>query len=77
MDFIKLYFILGLAMLLVVLWDYRFLPKTARRLTKPADENDAGFALITRAIRNYLVMGLFAFFLWPLVVGIELSGDKK
>jgi hypothetical protein len=76
MDFIKIYVILGLAMLLVVLWDYKFLPNTAKRLTKPAGEEDAGFSLITRAIRNYLLMALFAFLLWPVVVGIELSGDR-
>jgi hypothetical protein len=76
MGFIKIYFILGLAMLLVVLWDYKILPKTAKRLTKPAGENDAGFSLIIRNIRNYLLMALFAFFLWPVVVGIELSGDR-
>jgi hypothetical protein len=77
MDFIKIYFILGLALALVVLWDYKFLPKTAKRLVKPAGENDAGFSLVTRAIRNYLLMALFAFFLWPVVVGIELSGGKE
>ena len=77
MVFIKIYFILGLAMVLVVLWDYRSLPKTAKRLVKPAGENDAGFSLITRSIRNYLLMALFAFFLWPVVLRIELSGDKK
>ena len=77
MGFIKIYFILGLAMLLVVLWDYKILPKTAKRLTKPAGENDSGFALITRPIRNYLLMALFAFFLWPVAVMIELYGGKE
>jgi hypothetical protein len=77
MGFIKIYFILGLAMVLVVLWDYKFLPKTAKRLVKPAVENDSGFAPITRSIRNYLLMALFAFFLWPVAVAIELYGGKE
>ncbi len=73
---IEIYFILGLAMLLVVLWDYKFVPKTASWLTKKAEEGEAGFALIVNAIRNLTLMALFAFFLWPLVVVMELS-DKK
>jgi len=71
-DIIEAYFLLGLAMALVVLFDYKYLPKTASRLTKPAKEGETGFALITNAIRNMLVMALFAFFLWPVVVWIEL-----
>jgi hypothetical protein len=76
MDMLKIYFILGLAMALVVLFDYKFLPKTASRLTKPVGEGESGFALITNAIRNMLVMALFAFFLWPVVVWMELRKGK-
>jgi len=77
MDILKIYFILGLAMALVVLFDYKILPKTASRLTKPAGEGESGFALITNAIRNMLMMALFAFFLWPVVVWMELRGEKE
>jgi hypothetical protein len=73
MNFIKIYFILGLAMCLVVLWDYKYLPKTANRLVKqPGDKT--GFSLVVLAVRNLMLMTLFAFFLWPLVVVIESSG---
>jgi len=77
MDILKIYFILGLAMVLVVLFDYKILPKTASRLTKPAGKDESGFALITNAIRNILMMALFAFFLWPVVVWMELRAGKK
>ena len=74
---IKIYFILGLAMLLVVLWDSKYVPKTASRLTKQAGGNESGFFLITNAVRNLMLMALFVFFLWPLVVIMELSGKKE
>jgi len=77
MFFIKIYFILGLAMLQVVLWDFKYFPKTASRLTKPAGEKDAGFSLVLVAVRNLTLMALFVFFLWPVVVAIELSGGMK
>jgi len=78
MNFIQIYFALGSAMLLVVLWDYQSLPKTAKRLTKQAGENAKGFALITNAIRNLTLMALMGFFLWPIVVWLEMftEGDK-
>jgi len=76
MDILKIYFILGLAMALVVLFDYKILPKTANRLTKPAGHGETGFALITNSIRNMLVMAVFAFFLWPVVVWMELRKEK-
>ena len=76
MDILKIYFILGLAMVLVVLFDYKILPNTASRLTKPAGEGESGFAPITNAIRNLLMMALFALFLWPVVVWLELRGGK-
>ncbi len=73
---VKIYFILGLAMFFVVLWDYKYLPMTANRLVKqPGDK--AGFSIIVLAVRNLMLMTLFAFFLWPLVVAWELSGNKE
>ena len=77
MYFFIIYFIPGLAMFLVVLWDYKYLPKTASRLTKQAGENESGFSLIVLAVRNLMLMALFAFFLWPVVLVMELSGEKK
>lgn len=76
MYLIKAYFILGLAMCLVVLWDYQCLPGTSGRLVKqPGDKT--GFSLVVLAVRNLTLMALFAFFLWPLVVVFELSGKGK
>jgi len=72
MYFVKIYFILGLAMIVVVLWDYKYLPKTANRLVKQAGDK-TGFSLIVLSVRNLMLMTLFAFFLWPLVVILELS----
>lgn len=76
MDILKIYFILGIAMVLVVLWDYKILTRTASRLTRPVGEKASSFAVIANAIRNMLVMTLFAFFLWPAVVWFELRGGK-
>ncbi len=76
MYFVKIYFMPGLAMLFVVLWDYKSLPNTASRLVKqPGDR--AGFSLIVLAVRNLMLMTSFAFFLWPLVVLIELTGNRE
>ena len=76
MYFIKIYSILGLAMFFVVLWDYKYLPKTASRLVKqPGDKS--GFSLVVLSVRNLMLMTLFAFFLWPLVVVLELSGKSE
>ena len=72
-----IYFILGLAMFLVVLWDYKYLPKTAGILTKQAEKNASSFSLVVLAVRNLLLMALFALFLWPVIVVIELSGEKE
>ena len=75
MYLVKIYFILGLAMLLVALWDYKYLPKTANLLVKqPGDRT--GFSLIVLSVRNLMLMALFAFFLWPMVIKIELSGTR-
>ncbi len=55
MFLVKMYFILGLAMFLVVLWDYKYLPETAKRLMKqPGDKS--GFSLVVLAVRNLIVM---------------------
>lgn len=77
MYLINIYFFLGLAMLLVVFWDFKNVPKTATRFVKPAGEDKSGFALIINSIRNLVVMGFVAFFLWPMVVVMELSGKKE
>lgn len=72
MYLVKIYFLLGLAMCLVVLWDYKCLPGTAGRLVKPPGDR-TGFSLVVLAVRNLTLMALFAFFLWPLVLALELS----
>ena len=76
MYFVKIYFILGLAMFFVALWDYKYLPNTASRMVKPPGDK-SGFALVVLSVRNLMVMALFAFFLWPLVVVLELSGKSE
>ena len=76
MYFAKIYFLLGLAMLFVVLWDFKYLPQTANRLVKPPGDK-SGFALVVLSVRNLIVMALFAFFLWPLVVVLELSRKSE
>jgi hypothetical protein len=73
MGLVKLYFILGLAMFLVASWDFKFLPKTARRLVKKSN-GEKGYAMVALSIRNLTVMALFTFFLWPAVLLIELAG---
>lgn len=76
MLFVKIYFVLGLAMFLVALWDYKYLHGTADRLVKkPGDKS--GFALVVLSVRNLMVMTSVAFFLWPVVVVFELSGSGK
>ncbi|VVC83515.1 hypothetical protein [Sideroxydans sp. CL21] len=77
MFLIKIYFILGLAMLLAVLWDFKIVPKTSSLLIKQAGDTESGFALIINAIRNLLVMGVFAFFFWPAVVWLEYRGESE
>ena len=78
MSLTQIYFILGLALFLAVLWDYKILPETARRLTKPPpDENAAGFSRIALESRNFAIMAVFVFFLWPVAVFWEITGAKK
>ncbi len=74
MSIVKLYFICGLAMALVALWDYRKLARTAQRLTRQAPASGSQFSKLALDTRNMVVMVLFAFFLWPAVVYLELSG---
>ncbi len=74
---VKLYFLLGLAMLLVVMWDYNKFPATARRFTRAPPGTGSQFSLIALNIRNLTVMALVAFFLWPLVILMELSGRQQ
>lgn len=76
MGLVKLYFILGLAMFLVACWDFKFLPNTAKRLEKKIS-GEKGFALIALSVRNLAVIALFAFFLWPAVLVMEMSGSRK
>jgi hypothetical protein len=68
----KLYFICGAAMALVVLWDYNKLPATARRVAKKTPATGSQFSKIALDTRNMVVMALVAFFLWPLVIYLEL-----
>lgn len=64
-------------MALVVLWDYKKLPHTARRLTRQPPKNGSQFSQIALEIRNMAVMFLFAFSLWPLVVYMEIFQKGK
>lgn len=75
MSLVDIYFVLGLAMFLIVLWDYKKLQMTARRLIR-SNENATGFARIAQEIRNLTVMSLFAFFLWPVVLFWEIAGAR-
>jgi L-asparagine transporter-like permease len=77
MYFIKIYFVLALPVVLIVLWDYRKLAVSAKRLTKPPQDKGSQFSRIALETRNWLVMLLFAFFLWPLVVLMELFGKRE
>ena len=77
MSLTQIYFVLGLAMFLAILWDYKVLPETARRLTKQPDENKAGFSRIALESRNFAIMALFVFFLWPMAVFWEITGTKN
>lgn len=73
MSIVKLYFLCGLAMALIALWDYRKLPRMAERLTRQTPKTGSQFSRIALDTRNMVVMVLFAFFLWPVVVYMELS----
>ena len=75
MFFIQIYFFLGIVMALVVLWDFKTVPKTTNRYTKKAVNNETGFALIILAIRNLVIMASLAFFLWPAIIWREIYGN--
>jgi len=78
MFLIQIYFFLGFVMALVVLWDFKTVPKTASRYTKMAMDKETGFALIILAIRNLVIMASMAFFLWPAIIWWEIFGmDDK
>lgn len=72
MSLVKLYFVCGLAMALVALWDYRKLPNTAARLAKTTPKTPSQFSRIALDTRNMVVVVLFALFLWPVVLYFEL-----
>jgi hypothetical protein len=76
MLFIQLYLFFGLVMTLVVLWDFKTVPKTASRYTKKALKKETGFALIILSIRNLVIMATMAFFLWPVIIGCEIFGKE-
>lgn len=77
MSFASIYFLPGLAMVLVVLWDYRRFPETARRIAKPPQDSGSQFSRIALELRNLTVMAFFAFFLWPWVVWMEFTGNRE
>jgi hypothetical protein len=77
MFFINIYFFLGIVMVLVVLWDFKTVPKTASRYTKKAVNKETGFALIVLAIRNLVIMASLAFFLWPAIIWWEVFGNEN
>lgn len=76
MYFIQIYFFLGIVMVLVVLWNFKTVPKTAGRFTKKPGAKETDFALIVLAIRNMTLMALLAFFVWPAIIWLEAVGDK-
>lgn len=77
MSLVQIYFIFGIAMLLVVLWDYKKFPITAKRLTKQSDAHPTSFTYIVAEGKNLSVMTFYAFFLWPLVLFWEISGASN
>ncbi len=69
-----LYFSAGLALFFVVMWDYNLLPRTAKRYTRQVPEGASQFARLVAGVRNLGIMALLAFFLWPLVLWLEITG---
>jgi len=76
MVFIQIYFFLGIVMVLVVLWDFKTVPKTASRYTKKAVDKETEFAPIILAIRNLVIMTSLAFFIWPAIIWWEIFGNE-
>ena len=76
MFFIQVYLFLSLVMVLVVLWDFKTVPKTANRFTKKPGDKETDFALIVLAIRNMTLMALLAFFVWPAIIWVEAASDN-
>lgn len=77
MSLVEIYLIFGFAMFLMVLWDYRKFPMTAKRLTNQSDADLTSFSRIFLESRNLVVMSFYAIFLWPIVVYWELTGAIK
>jgi hypothetical protein len=77
MFFIQIYLFLGIVMVLVVLWDFKTVPKTASRYIKKAVDKETGVALIVLAIRNLVIMASLAFFLWPAIIWWEVFGNEN
>jgi hypothetical protein len=76
MLFVQIYFFIGIAMVLVVLWDFKAVPQTANRYTKRAVDRETEFAPIVLAIRNLLIMTSLAFFIWPAIIWWEIFGNE-
>ncbi len=77
MLFIKIYFLISVVMVLTVLWDFKIVPKTARRYTKELADKKSEFAPIVLAIRNLLVMTALAFFIWPAIIWWEIFDNES
>ena len=77
MTLVKIYFIFGIAMFLVFLWDHKNFPTTAKRLTKKSNVDPTNFSHIALESRNLAVMTFYVIFLWPLVVFWEITGAKN
>ena len=76
MFLIKIYLFLSIVMVLVVLWDFKTVPKTASRFTKKVGDKETDLALIVLAIRNLTFMAMLAFFVWPVIIWVETVSDK-
>ncbi len=77
MFLVEIYFIFGVAMFLVVMWDYGKFPMTAKRLTKKSDVDPTSFSHIVLENRNLIIMTVYAIFLWPLIVFWEITGARN
>ena len=77
MSLVKIYFIFGMAMFLVFLWDHRKFPMTAKRVTKKSDVDPTSFSHVALESRNLAVMAFYVIFLWPLVVFWEITGERS
>ncbi len=76
MFFIQIYFLFGIVMVLVVLWDFKTVPKTASRYTKKVADKESEFSPIVLAIRNLVIMTSVAFFIWPAIIWWEIFENE-